>query len=1587
MRLEVVNKTGSLAGTSELTVAAPIKTGFVPSLDAVTYKTRVMRVLHTLHLGRSAAHEHELARVLSDAVERVGRIHSVSIRVLEPDDKVVLSVVFDGAWEAYVRVIWQKVARLLDLIFCNTEGYRLGWESSYEDWGAWLKGAQCETAFLYATPGVTVADTRYLQMLERRHRRGSGAPGDLAVAELRIPTAEEIAELGIFGNDTAIGIDPTNAGCSTPLDQPTAGHAPFVHGLRSLAGLHRLSDLHLPGTPDGTVLLRAARELLPEFMRMVRDGNTYQTGLQRGRERFDEAVRWFEQPDDALPAVRIAPPRPTDGEPGDRRNVQGGILEAYPDVAHGGLLLLGFASAAALAAFLDAVRNDVTTAQARLEPDAIATNLAFTAPGLRCAGLPEELLRAFPDEFVQGMESRAGLLGDLRINHPRRWRLPAHNWHLGAAAPDPAETDRGPRISLAAVHAVLQLRLRTPAAGKAPAMAPRDRLFAEMQRLVKAHPGVTALSLQWMTRLDREGAVVEHFGFTDGKANPVFKKADAGRYYPENQVQLGEVLCGYPNRVDHVAAREGVAAQAQALLRDGSFLVIRKLRQDVDALETALAQAVAAPVGPALSREALLAQMMGRWPTGHARAGEPLAKVVSGAPENDFVFDADPAGATCPLHAHIRRANPRENRPEPMSRPARIVRRGMSYGEWHDRDATDPERRKASLAKERGAVFMAYNASIGEQFEVVQGWLAGGNSAASYSGQSDPFCGVAEPGRRRFFRFEHEGQTCRMALDGSDALHAEPQPFVRLEWGAYLFAPSVATLDALHKRAAAAAQAACPAVAWDVEIGRAAIERLREAEMRDGAEAAALAWKAMLEDPQAAVDFKTASVWASIRVHHGGVLKTPFGTLVADAARVDQMLVDSEHRLSANGYLPRMRRAFGDIYLGLDADQDAYERESRACNQAIMALPAAATFEAARASTLKALDALVERAQHHARDDGEASWDLTLDARELIDPLLADLCEKWFGLSEEGGFFKRSGHRWDWQEGDPAAYPGHFLAPSRYFFQPHPGAQVESFGAVHGAALHSAMTAFLHAFARSVSAPVARAVLDAKLDSADYDYSARTLVGAVMGFVPTVDGNLRRILNEWLREGALWSLRGRYAATPACDLEQARERIDPEFTAAMQLRTTPEMLWRTATVSHCLGKPGPHQVTVAPGEIVVGGLASATQQCLAEQPRGAIPPQGDPGAGLYAAFGGDRWSKNPRPTHACPGARAAMAAMIGFFSALVETAHPLRAGPGPLTLSLEGRFEPAPAAPTGMAKGSPAQSVRVDGPGVDATVFSDAPMLRNFTLTSAAATVTSFVTLGDSWVSPLYAIAAPNLLKPLARFGCERLKSFGSAGALLEEMASPAVLDKLLYYLDQLDPATGPRALLISGGGNDVVYPTSEPKKSPLYRMLRQNPAAGVDPLIEDEVRAFIDETLFGHYCTIIDAVAAKTPIPIVIHAYDHPRPDGRWALLPTHPGPWLKPVFSLREISTEPDGAVDNERARDAIRRLIDRLDAVAERLTQKYPGRVHHAKLCGTLEGQADYAADYTLFWDNELHATARGFELLAKVVADKLIEVTTP
>jgi len=1266
MRQPPTVKSATLLNSSDLTVIAPIRKGFVPSLDAVTYKTRVKRVLQSLHLGRTAALEFDFIRAISDVAERIGRIQSVRIALLEPEDKVMLAVTFDGSLESYVRAIWQKAACSLDLIFCNTEGYVTGWDHSFEEWDRWLRASQAEAPFLYSIPGLTFHDAQFLRTFEWRMRRpGERGIADLEAGRIRVARAEEVAD-----RIRRRGMNPMNLGSETPLNLQEASRATFEQGLRGLAALYRLADVHLPGTPDGRILHRAAVEILREFVQMVSSdaSDEYAAAIEFAQFRFKDALAWLRStPDDRpLPALPRSP------DPDLLADVQGGILEAYPEVRDGCLLLLSFDSQSAMADFLSGVR--ITSAVDLLPSGGIAVNLAVTLEGMRFAGLTDDDITELPADFVQGMERRAGLLGDVRANHPRRWRLPPLNGSLGVEAREIAEDDPSPRVNLNTVHALLQLRR---AGTNATTSEARAALWERFRAISTGCDGVRLLSVQWMYSLRTPGGdEKEHFGYLHTDFAPILSAASRGKKYG-NQVHIGEALIGEATSADFASPPEG-SSWTHSLLRHGTFSVFRKLLQDIDGFGAAVERGVDQLIEQGIQkspgtgrredvRQLLMAKMMGRWPAGiEGKSGRPLANHAEGNVD-DFSYLSDQEGSLCPLHAHVRLANPREVTGAYFSPPAprapRLFRRGMSYGPAAQAASSSP------ASSHRGLMFIAHNSSIGEQFEVIQGWLTGGNGSGTYSGASDVFMGVPEPGRPRAFQFEHEAKVYRVQIDETDRLDDQPEPFVRLEWGLYSFTPSLSALKRLAERAKTTAR--CFVKSWSAEKGLRELRRLIALE-GEGPAAAVAGWKALLEESTSAVEFTAASVLAAIRDHHGGVLRTPFGVLVASRVLVDQVLHDAGGQLSVAGYMPRLERSLGPNFLGMDPRQGGlYERESGPANSAVMALASSVelSHEVQRASAAEVARVITELQRHaasEALENGTRHWDQTFDLREVVDPLLAHFCETWFGLSEQGGHFARNGLKLTWNQHEPPCYPGHLMAPSRYTFWPHPGPAVERIGAEHGLAIRRALTAYLGEFGPSLTAPLARAILDSELGKSDLDYAARTMAGLMMGFLPTVDANMRRVADEWWREGTLWTLRNRAASGEATEVI-ARE-IRREFVRAMQLRAAPDLLWRIAVTGHSIGD-GPHAVKVCPGDVVVASLISASQECMQD---------GDPT--LEHAFGGRRSRAGAHPPHACPGYGPAMAVMLGFFAGLVEYPGPLRPGPAPLTFSMRGLVDQGPEA-------------------------------------------------------------------------------------------------------------------------------------------------------------------------------------------------------------------------------------------------------------------------------------------------------------------
>jgi hypothetical protein len=277
-----------------------------------------------------------------------------------------------------------------------------------------------------------------------------------------------------------------------------------------------------------------------------------------------------------------------------------------------------------------------------------------------------------------------------------------------------------------------------------------------------------------------------------------------------------------------------------------------------------------------------------------------------------------------------------------------------------------------------------------------------------------------------------------------------------------------------------------------------------------------------------------------------------------------------------------------------------------------------------------------------------------LEARDIVDGVLAGLSAEWFGVPD-GEYVVGGG--WHWRADDHPTCPGHFHSPSRYMFQPNPGPEAARIGEQHGQATNAAVCRFLHTQGNNSArrlGKIGNALFEAF--SKDIDLLTSTLIGVMMGFLPTVDGNIRGALYEWVSNPSLWDYQLEYLADDAKDsLEKASRILMRRLTKTLLLRSVPELAWRTALVRHSLGV-----VEVNPGDRIVVSIVSATQECLMKDEVDAD--------GLYFIFGGNR-SEKDHPTHACPGYEMAIGVMLGMLAGLLGSTR-LRPTMSPLQLAV-----------------------------------------------------------------------------------------------------------------------------------------------------------------------------------------------------------------------------------------------------------------------------------------------------------------------------
>ncbi|HYI41946.1 MAG TPA: hypothetical protein VE053_16680 [Allosphingosinicella sp.] len=453
----------------------------------------------------------------------------------------------------------------------------------------------------------------------------------------------------------------------------------------------------------------------------------------------------------------------------------------------------------------------------KLRRDSVLT-VALGARALDRLGLPGECISGFPPAFLEGMgtDGRARILGDTGEDAPEQWR-----W--GRQSSDLALLVYG--ISESAV--------------------------AGLTGEVCANAAANGMAEPYRIPLkEAEKPALEPFLFVDGVSQPIIRGTDQANRSndPIHLVQPGEFVIGYPDNRGNLPPQPELSPLAdprnllpiadgsrafgtaiveapRAIARNGTFLVIRQLEQDVDAFnayceEQAVALAARLPEPYEVDADFVAAKLLGRWKDGSSlvrnpyypysreverkamrdaarkpaalHGSEPAAAPTTARPEsapaaatsipaptvpssdrdNDFLYGTeDPQALRCPVGAHIRRGNPRDTllpgslEQVAISNRHRIRRVGRLYQE-------------APGAKP-GLLFMCLNGDIERQFEFVQQtWLAN-PGFQGLTGQQDPLINDRTKGSTGYLIPSNDGPA-RLA----------PLPsFVRTLGGGYFFMP------------------------------------------------------------------------------------------------------------------------------------------------------------------------------------------------------------------------------------------------------------------------------------------------------------------------------------------------------------------------------------------------------------------------------------------------------------------------------------------------------------------------------------------------------------------------------------------------------------------------------------------------------------------------------------------------------------------------------------------------------------------------------------------------------------------------------
>jgi Dyp-type peroxidase family len=420
----------------------------------------------------------------------------------------------------------------------------------------------------------------------------------------------------------------------------------------------------------------------------------------------------------------------------------------FPDQAKGRTWLAGIVDQVATAEEVIAFNNVFKAAKDRRGGregtiEATWMNVAFTFAGLQVLAGTDLDLNGFPEDLTKGMASRSDRIGDVDESAPQNWVL----------LPPGME-----------VHAILLLASDDPDDLTAEVTSRTAELTANGIEIVAQQDGKARTGTEIVDGKPQNQNGHEHFGFDDGvsqpgvrddRVTPPLNNPDIG-LPGQDRLWPGEFVLGYPRQATTTSdpdqktntAPGPVAVNGPSWTADGSYLVFRRLRQDVEGFRTFVTTQAGV--------EGIPDSVMGAKLVGRYRSGCPL-EIVDGQADNVVTTAGDPSladdsllhpdrinafdyinkdnslrddtkGLRVPLAGHIRKVYPRNQQPpgEHNAERRRILRRGVAFGESFDATAPagSPAAGDATFPDDRGLLFLCYQRSINDQFEfLMNAWV------------------------------------------------------------------------------------------------------------------------------------------------------------------------------------------------------------------------------------------------------------------------------------------------------------------------------------------------------------------------------------------------------------------------------------------------------------------------------------------------------------------------------------------------------------------------------------------------------------------------------------------------------------------------------------------------------------------------------------------------------------------------------------------------------------------------------------------------------------------------------------------------